>query len=46
MSAFEIWTAGKTGAAVEKLGIQRVREILAAKSQEKINALINCQTKS
>jgi hypothetical protein len=40
LAAFDAWNAGKTGAVVEKLGIARVREILAAKAQEKINALI------
>jgi hypothetical protein len=40
LAAFDAWTAGKTGAIVEKLGVARVREILAAKAQEKINVLI------
>ena len=40
IGAFDAWNAGKAGAVVEKLGIKRVREILAAKAQEKINALI------
>jgi hypothetical protein len=40
LAAFETWNAAKTGAAVEKLGIARVREILAAGAPEKINQLI------
>jgi hypothetical protein len=40
LAAFDAWSSGKTGAVVEKLGIARVREVLAAKAQEKINALI------
>ncbi len=40
LAAFDAWSSGKAGAVVEKLGIARVREILAAKASEKINALI------
>jgi hypothetical protein len=40
LAAFDAWNSGKAGAVVEKLGIARVREILAAKAQEKISALI------
>ena len=40
LAGFEAWNSGKAGAVVEKLGVARVREILAAKAQEKINALI------
>ncbi len=40
LAAFDAWNSGKAGAAVEKLGGARVKEILAAKAQEKINALI------
>jgi hypothetical protein len=40
LGAFECWRAAKTGAAVEKLGVKRVREILALKMRDKINALI------
>ena len=40
LAAFDGWNASKAGAAVEKLGVARVGEILAAKAQEKINALI------
>ena len=39
-SAYETWAARPAGPAVEKLGIQRVREILAGNSQAKIAALI------
>ena len=41
LAAYDTWNAGKTGAVVEKLGIARVREILTAKAQEKINALLS-----
>ena len=37
---FEAWSAGKVGATVEKLGLKRVREILASDAKAKINALI------
>ena len=40
VAAFDAWNASKGGAVVEKLGVARVRAILAAKVQEKINALI------
>ena len=40
LAAFDGWNASKAGTTVEKLGVARVREILAAKAQEKINALI------
>jgi hypothetical protein len=40
LAVFETWNAAKTGAAVEKLGIARIREILTAGAQEKINRLI------
>jgi hypothetical protein len=40
LATFDAWNSGKAGAAVEKLGLPRVREILAAKAQERINALI------
>jgi hypothetical protein len=39
-TAYEAWNAAKKGAAAEKLGIKRVREILAGKAQEEIAALI------
>lgn len=40
LAPFEAWSAGKVGVTVEKLGIQRVREILAGDAQAKVNALI------
>ena len=40
LAPFEAWFAGKVGAAVEKLGLKRVREILAGDAKEKITALI------
>jgi hypothetical protein len=40
LAPFEAWNAGKAGATVEKLGIQRVREILGTRAKENIAALI------
>jgi hypothetical protein len=40
LAPFEAWTAAKAGAAVEKLGLKRVREILAGKARDQLNALI------
>ena len=40
LGAFEAWSAGKAGAVVEKLGLKRVREILAGKTKDAITALI------
>jgi hypothetical protein len=40
LAPFDAWFAGKVGAAVEKLGLKRVREILAGKTKEIIIALI------
>jgi len=39
-AAYEAWGATKSGAVVEKLGIDRIREILAGRSKETISALI------
>src|SRR5437667_9936373 len=39
-AAYQNWLGIKAGAAVEKLGLQRVREILAGKSQEAVTALV------
>ena len=39
-AAFEEWFDGKKGAAVEKLGLNRVREILALNVKESLTALI------
>ncbi|MBE0544441.1 MAG: hypothetical protein IH623_24120 [Verrucomicrobia bacterium] len=40
LGPFECWNSGKAGAAVEKLGLARVREILGAKAKENLTALI------
>ncbi len=40
LGAFECWSAGKAGGAVEKLSIKRVREILGSKARENVAALI------
>jgi hypothetical protein len=39
-AGYENWLAAKAGASVEKLGLKRVREILAGKSRETITGLI------
>ena len=39
-AAFESWLGSKQGALVEKMGLARVREILAANSKETLTALI------
>jgi hypothetical protein len=40
LAAFEAWNAARAGASVEKLGLQRVREILGSKAKENLAALI------
>lgn len=40
LGPYECWAAGKAGAAVEKLGLKRVREILTSKARDQITALI------
>ena len=40
LAAFEAWLGGKAGAAVEKLGLPRVKEILAANRKADLLALI------
>lgn len=40
VAAYEAWQAAKAGAGVEKLGIKRVRELLAGGPQKKLNELI------
>ena len=40
LGAFECWSAGKAGGAVEKISIKRVREILGSKAKENVTALI------
>jgi hypothetical protein len=40
LAAYDAWAAGKAGASVEKLGIKRVREILAGNTKDTLAALI------
>jgi len=40
LSAFEDWHAARAGAAVERLGIARVRELLGGGAREAVNAAI------
>ncbi len=40
LGAYESWSAGKAGAAGEKLGLKRSREVLAGKAKETITGLI------
>ena len=40
LGAFEAWSGSKAGGSVEKLGLKRVREILASKAKETLTALI------
>ncbi len=40
LGAYDSWAAAKAGAAAEKLGLKRVREILAGKAKETITGLI------
>ncbi|MGO9477752.1 MAG: hypothetical protein ACLQAH_14055 [Limisphaerales bacterium] len=40
LAAFDAWNAGKTGGAVEKIGLPRTREILATQARETLTALI------
>src|SRR5581483_2943582 len=40
LDAYEKWQAAKAGAAVEKLGLPRVHELLSSSPREKVNALI------
>lgn len=40
LSAYEAWLGSKAGASVEKLGLARIREILAGKDKDNVNALI------
>jgi hypothetical protein len=40
LAAFDTWNAGKTGGAVEKIGLERTRAILATKAKETLTALI------
>ncbi len=40
LAAFDAWNVGKTGGAIEKIGLKRAREILATKAKETLTALI------
>jgi hypothetical protein len=40
LAAFDAWNAGKTGGSVEKIGLQRTREILATNVRDTLTALI------
>jgi hypothetical protein len=40
LAAFDAWNAGKTGGAVEKIGLKRTREILATKARDTLTALV------
>jgi hypothetical protein len=40
LAAYDKWEAGKMGAAVEKLGVKRVRELLSTNKKAAIDALI------
>ncbi len=40
LAAYEAWSGSKTGSSVEKIGLSRVREILASKAKDTLTALI------
>lgn len=40
IAAYDAWLGAKAGAAVEKLGLKRVREILASPAKDTISALV------
>jgi hypothetical protein len=40
LAAFDAWNAGKTGGAIEKIGVKRAREILATSAKDTLTALI------
>jgi hypothetical protein len=40
LAPYEAWLTAKAGTSVEKLGLKRVREILAGKSKENLTALV------
>jgi hypothetical protein len=40
LAAFDAWNAGKTGGAIEKIGVKRAREILATNAKDTLTALI------
>ena len=41
LAGYQAWQAGKAGAAVEKFGVARVREILGSRARDAIMALID-----
>ncbi|MEW6305108.1 MAG: hypothetical protein AB1705_16660 [Verrucomicrobiota bacterium] len=40
LAGYEAWLGGKAGSVVEKLGIQRIEQILAGKTRDELNRLI------
>lgn len=40
LATFDAWSGSKTGASVEKIGLARVREIIASKAKDTLTALI------
>jgi hypothetical protein len=40
LAAFDAWNAGKTGGAIEKIGVKRAREILTTGAKDTLTALI------
>lgn len=40
LGPFDAWSGGKAGGSVEKIGLKRVREILATKAKDTLTALI------
>jgi hypothetical protein len=40
LSAFDAWSGSKAGGSVERIGLKRVREILATKAKDTLTALI------
>jgi hypothetical protein len=40
LSAFDLWNASKMGGSIEKIGLNRAREILASNAKETLTALI------
>jgi len=40
LAPYEAWIASKTGGGVEKLGIQRVREVLSGKAKDSLSGLL------
>jgi hypothetical protein len=40
LAPYEVWSSSKAGGTVEKIGLKRVREILASKAKESLTALV------